>query len=101
MIRSFAICLEIAYELLVPRDLEQLLDYGRSQEMCNVEAQHLFSAKITCFSYFFLRKTRGNTILEKITLKPGLPGVRLDTPLASITFLPNFGLRNEIIIKLT
>ena len=44
MIRSFAICLEIAYELLVPRDLEQLLDY------------------------------------------------------ASITFLPNFGLRNEIII---
>ena len=41
MIRSFAICLEIAYELLVPRDLEQLLDY------------------------------------------------------ASITFLPNFGLRNE------
>ena len=49
--------------------------------MCNVEAQHLFSVKITCFSYFFLRKTRGNTILEKITLKPGLPGVRLDTPL--------------------
>ena len=47
MIRSLAICLEIAYELLVPRDLEQLLDY------------------------------------------------------ASITFLPNFGLRNEIIIKLT
>ena len=47
MIRSFAICLEIAYELLVPRDLGQLLHY------------------------------------------------------ASITFLPNFGLRNEIIIKLT
>ena len=23
---------------------------GRSQEMCNVEAQHIFSVKITCFS---------------------------------------------------
>ena len=57
------------------------MEQGRSQEMCNVEAQHLFSAKITCFSYFFLRKTQGNNILEKITLKPGLPGVRLDTPL--------------------
>ena len=41
MIRSFAICLETAYELLVPRDLGQLLHY------------------------------------------------------ASITFLPNFGLRNK------
>ena len=60
---------------------------GRSQEMCNVEAQHLFSVKITCFSYFFLRKTRGNTILEKIMLKPGLPGVRLDTPLVTISVL--------------
>ena len=28
MIRSFAICLEIAYELLVPRDLGQLLHYA-------------------------------------------------------------------------
>ena len=55
--------------------------------MRNVEAQHLFSVKITCFSYFFLRKTRGNTILEKITLKPWLPGVRLDTPLGDIVFL--------------
>ena len=65
--------------------------------MCNVEAQHLFSVKITCFSYFFLRKTRGNTILEKITWKPGLPGVTFSGPscvLLSNLNYENYNIRN-------
>ena len=32
------------------KDIVKVILQGRSQEMCNVEAQHLFSVKITCFS---------------------------------------------------
>ena len=38
---------------------------GRSQEMCNVEAQHLFSVKITCFSYFFSERPGEIPYLKK------------------------------------
>ena len=61
------------------------MNRGVARKCVMLKPNTFFQLKLFVFHNFFLRKTRGNTILEKITLKPGLPGVRLDTPLMKVS----------------